>query len=169
MKQAVTQYPQWLFMESSWKIKSTGLSHRYWLSVSDYEAGGDLARMRGKGSESKRWTGIWRKRMREKGENRYGARGRMLWCIWNSQTSVICRCLRGKHTAVFSYDRGRSRKEAGCSKPVQSNILQKKYKNCISQQWINLKPTNWCFLCFTTNAPKNTYKTACSALFVEKF
>ena len=43
MEQAMTESPRWLFMESSWKTKSIRLgtpSHRYWLAVSDYEAGG---------------------------------------------------------------------------------------------------------------------------------
>lgn len=54
--------------------------------------------------------------MSGKGKNR----GREIFCCFcNSQTSVRCRCLRGKSAAAFSDDRGRSQKEAGCYKPQQ--------------------------------------------------
>lgn len=119
----MTESPQWLFMESSWKTKSIRLgtpSHRYWLAVSDYEVrwsgwggvggvgGGGVRERHGQGSEEREWVG------KEK-----TGRGRMFWCFCNSQTSVRCRCLWGMSAAPFSDDRGRSQKEAGCYKPQQ--------------------------------------------------
>ncbi len=96
--------------------------------------GGVGGRWCSEGSESEAQSGIWGERVSEKGAKREG--GRMFWCFWNSQTSVRCRCLRGKHAAVFSYDRGRSRKGAGAYKPEQCTesakhcILKIMWKQC---------------------------------------
>lgn len=148
MEQAVTESPQWLFMESSWKTKSIRLgtpSHGYWLSVSDYEAAAAGGRWCGEGSESEARSGIHEEREgeSEKGESWEG--GRMFWCFWNSQTSVRCRCWRGKHAAVFSSDRGRSRKEAGAYEPEQCT---ESAKHCILKiMWLQCTaPLHHCII-----------------------
>lgn len=67
---------------------------------------GDVARMREKVDESETQA------RDTEAERRGRGRARVFWCFWNLPTSVRSRCLRGKH-AVFSYDCGRSRREAG--------------------------------------------------------
>ena len=87
----------------------------------------------GQGSEEWKWVG----------KEKTGG-GRMFWCFCNSLTSVRCRCLRGKSSAAFSDDRGRSRKEAGCYKPQQCTECVKTLQSKNNVTAMHRSPVSLC-------------------------